>query len=416
MSREDNKYQVGGHIFLEYGLPAKGAEVRLYGKGFGGTEKRLGKGKTDEEGHFEVSYELDGNSTKNIQVRMVDVQGNEISISDQKFNPDKNEVLNLVAPAKVQPLEPEYRRLVADIEKHIGGSIERVSAAQEKDNCRDLSLLHQSTGWDARLIALLAKASKLSTEIGIAQDALYALYRVGLPTDKELLARLDISLVEKALEKAKRAGIISSDLSIESVSRDFQKFSRSVIRDQKAAGTLSSLVEILDKSGLDEENRTKFEELYFDHRGSASELWQKAKERGIPHEKIQGLRLQGKLSYLTLNNALLAEKLQQEIGSIDNLSKLVELDLYSEEAWKARLDAMAGTERLMEKIIPPAYKGEKIADRKSAYAADLARKVRLSFPTKVIRRMMEKGELNLGPGYDNEAVVTFLKRSETIGL
>jgi hypothetical protein len=120
----------------------------------------------------------------------LDVRGNQIRISDQKFNPDKNEVLNLVAPAKAQQsLEPEYRRLVEDIEKYMGGSIERLADAQEKDGRRDLSLLHQSTGWDARLIALLVKASKLSTETEIGRDVLYGLIRVGLPTSLGLCGR-----------------------------------------------------------------------------------------------------------------------------------------------------------------------------------------------------------------------------------
>jgi hypothetical protein len=349
-------------------------------------------------------------------VRTLDAQSKEVSISHQKFNPNKNEVLNLIAPSKLQPIEPEYQRLIADIEKRAGISKEQLAEAQEKDGSRDISLLHQSTGWDARLIALLAKASKLSKETGIEQDALYALCRVGLPTDKQLLARIDINTVQKAFEKAKKARIVSSDFSIESARDSFQKFSRSILRNQKAPDTLSSLSEILDKSGLDKENREKFEDLYLSHRGSGSELWKKAGEKGIPREKIQGLRLQGKLNYLTLNNAVLAEKLQQEIGSIDNLSKLVELDLYSKEDWKTRLNAMAATEESKKNIIPPAYKGETTDDRLDSYAADLARKVRLSFPTTVIRRMLENRELDLGPGHDNVAVVNFLKRSEKIGL
>ena len=44
----------------------------------------------------------------------------------------------------------------------------------------------------------------------------------------------------------------------------------------------------------------------------------------------------------------------------------------------------------LEKLIPPAYQGEETAERLDAYAADLARQVRLSFPTKVIGRMIDK--------------------------
>ena len=182
-------------------------------------------------------------------------------------------------PLKVQPIEADNQRLTDDIEKRSGISKEQLVEAHEKDGRRHISILHQSTGWDARLIALLAKASKLSKETGIGQDALYALSRVGLPTDKELLAKLNISTIEKAFEKAKKARIVSPDFSIESAREAFQKFSRSILRDQKAPDTLSSLSEILDKSGLDKENREKFEDLYFSHRGSGSELWKKERKR-----------------------------------------------------------------------------------------------------------------------------------------
>ena len=62
--------------------------------------------------------------------------------------------LNLVAPAKVRPLDSEYTRIVADIEKAIDGGISKLADAQEKGDRHDFSLLYQSTGWDARLTGL----------------------------------------------------------------------------------------------------------------------------------------------------------------------------------------------------------------------------------------------------------------------
>jgi hypothetical protein len=185
----------------------------------------------------------------------------------------------------------------------------------------------------------------------------------------------------------------------------------------KAPGTLSSFVELLDKSGLSNDDNAKFEEIYFAHRGAPAELWQTAYEKGISPKKIKDLRLQGKLAYLTLNNADLTNKLQQEIHPLDNLSKLVEQDLYQEDAWKKRLNAMASNqEEALRKIIPPGYEGEKTVDRLDAYAADLARKVRLSYPTRVVERMIEKDELRLGAGHDKAAVITFFKNAQELGF
>jgi hypothetical protein len=92
--------------------------------------------KTDERGRFEVSYEPDGELTNNIEeVYIADVQGNEIAaIYDKKSNRDKNGVLNLVLPAKVQqPPEPEYRCLIAYFEKNISSIEWRLASAQEKE-------------------------------------------------------------------------------------------------------------------------------------------------------------------------------------------------------------------------------------------------------------------------------------------
>ncbi|MCK4539009.1 MAG: hypothetical protein KAV42_09470, partial [Candidatus Krumholzibacteria bacterium] len=413
------KQRVEGHIFFEYGLPARGIPVRLYSRGFGGVKTLLDKGKTDDQGFYEVSYDP-GGKPANLEVCIEDAQGEEIPLSDTKFKVEKHEVLNLVAPASVQPLDAEYQRLTTDLEKQLV-SMEDLANAQEKADRHDISILHQATGWDARLIALSATAARMSADTGIRQDALYALFRAGLPTEKQTLARVSSSAVEKALNKTKEAGIIDPDFSVENAKKAFESFSRQTLREMKASGTLSSFDELLNKSVFseDEDDNDKriFEDLYFAHRGAPAELWQEAHDKGISTEKIKCLRLQGKLAYLTLNNANLTNKLQQEIGSLDKLSELVEQDLYQEDAWKTRLNAMASNqEEELQKIIPPRYEGEKTADRLDAYAADLARKVRLSYPTRVVRRMIEKDELRLGAGHDKTAAVTFLKNAEGLGF
>ncbi|MCI0721217.1 MAG: peptidoglycan-binding protein [Acidobacteria bacterium] len=411
--------RVEGRIFFDHGLPAGGVSLRLYNKGFGGAETRLGEIKTDSQGFYAQPYST-GGKPANLEVRVVDAQGKEIPLSATKFNAGKQEKLNLVAPASVRPLAAEYQRLTGDIARQVG-ELNTLAGARESAERQDLTLLHQATGWDARLIAFAATASKLSTETGIPQDTLYALFRAGLPTDKQQLAFVSVGAMEKALVKAREAGIVSlSDQQVAGVKTAFEDFARATRRAAKAPGALSSFGDLLSRSGLNDNEQRAFESAYFSHRGAPAEMWQKAREKGVSEANINGLRLQGKLAYLTLNNASLAGSLQDEIGSPDNLAQLVKGDYYQKDAWKTRLNNMAGnSEQELQKIIPPAYAGETIVDRLDAYAADLARKVRLSFPTRVVARMIEKDELSLGATYTDvkkRNVLTLLKNAEGLGF
>jgi hypothetical protein len=405
---ETDQYSVEGRIVFAYGLPAAGITLRIYSRGFGGTETRLSEIKTDDQGYYALPYQPGGKAA-NLEVRAVDAQGKEISLSATKYNAGKHEVLNLVAPASVQPLAPEYQRLTTDLNKQLG-KLDDLAGAQENTERQDLTLLHQATGWDARFIALAAMAVKLNKDTGISQDVLYALFRAGLPTDKQQLANVSVEAIEKALGKAKVAGIVSlDDQHIAEAKIAFEKFAGTTRLTAKAPGALSSFGELLDKSGLTGDDRQKFESVYFTNQGAAADLWQKARSSGVSEAGINGLRLQGKLAYLTLNNAGLAESLQKEIGSPDNLMWLVKNDFYQAGTWKTRLN---------EQAIPPAYTGTTAADRLDAYAADLARKVRLSFPTQIIGRMIEKGDLSLGKDHDKvkNNVLTFFQKVEELHL
>jgi len=409
-SAPDSK--VAGRILLDHGLPADGVALRFYHKDFGG-EVQLGETRTDGQGAYALSYNSLGKAV-NLEVRVVDSTGKETPLSETKFSVTKDESLNLVAPASVQPLAAEYQRLSADVGGRIGG-IANLSLARETGERQDLTLLNQSTGWDARLISLAANANKISSETGIPQEPLYGLYRAGLPTDKQQLALLSIDTIEKALNKVKEAGIVNlSDEQVATTKSAFETFARTTRLALKTPGQQSSFGEMLNRAGsteagkLTDVEKNTFADLYFSHEGTPAELWQKARGKGIAETKIASLQMQGKLSYLTLNNAELAASLQSEIGSTDNLAQLVDKDLYKKDVWKSRLT---------EQTVPPAYDGEKASDRIDNYAEDLARKVRLSFPTQVVARMVEKDELHLGDDHAalKAPVSTFLRNAVAKG-
>ncbi|MCC3474017.1 MAG: peptidoglycan-binding protein [Microcoleus sp. PH2017_15_JOR_U_A] len=413
-------HRLEGRIVFEHGLPAEGVTLKLYNRGFGGQEVSLGEVKTDNRGFYALPYQVNGKAV-NLEIRAIDAQGKEISLSDTKRNASKNEVLNLVAPTAVQPLAAEYQRLTRDLSQQID-SLQQLGSAQENGDRQDLTLLHQATGWDARLIALASSAVKLSAETGIPQDALYAMFRVGLPTDKDQLAQVSGQVIQQAIAKAREAGIVSlTDPQVAGVKATFDTFAHQNRRTEIAPGAVSSMGEFLDRTGLVDTDRiqekTIFADLHFKYQGA--ELWDKAKESGIADAKINSLKLQGKFAYLTLNNVSLAQKLQKEIPSLDRISELVDKDFYLADTWKSRLiDLADNKDEILQTLIPPIYAGEKIGDRLDAYAADLARKVRLSFPTKVIHRAIEKDELRLGIQHSElkAPVRQFLQNAQSIGF
>ncbi|MGA2704759.1 MAG: neuraminidase-like domain-containing protein [Isosphaeraceae bacterium] len=411
-------YKVEGHILFEHGLPASSITVRAYNRGFGNTASKLGEVTTDAAGHYALSYSA-GAGTVNLEVRAVDAQGKEITLCDTQYGAGPHEVLNLVAPMSIRPLEPEYQRLTADLLVHVG-SLDKLGSAREDDEQKDLTLLSVATGWDVSHIELAANAHALTRPAGISPDILYALFRAGLPTDKNQLARESIDAVGQALNAANEADIVKLDSQhIAAAETAFEKFAQSTLVAGSPTGAVSSYSELLSKSGLTPAEQATFARLYFASGNSAEGLWEKALAQGIPKNKISILQLQGKLFYLTLNNASLAAALQQEIGTLDQLAQLVDRDLHEPEQWVARLNKIAGNnEKTLAALIPATYGGDTTADRLDAYAGDLARRVRLSYPTHVIARMVEKGDLHAGDkqAAAPAAVSTFLKNAAQAGF
>jgi hypothetical protein len=415
---DDKERSLEGRIRFEHGLPADDIEVRLYQRSYGCAESLLGSTHTDENGAYRLSYTSASNAA-HLEVRVVDAKGKEVALSATRYNARSKEVMNLVAPARVRPPASEHERLSHAVAEHLREGT-GLAGARENRQCQDISLLSRATRWDARLVALLATAARLSHETGIGEEALYALLRNGLPTNKRLLAHVPPDSVASVLKRAVEANVVGlSDKQVAEAKTAFRKFARKVRRASTATGAASNLAAMLRKSGLARGEELVFENLLFEHNGTGAELWKKAARKGISEKKIGGLQLQGKLAYLTLNNAGLTELIQKEVGAANNLGALADSDLYQGEGWEKRLRELAGnSDAALRKLIPPAYKGGTTDERLKSYSADLARKVRLSLPTQVVARMIEKDELHLGEHHAalKKPVNTFLKNASDLGF
>jgi len=354
--------RIEGRLVLEHGLPAAQITLRLYRHNFGSAEPLLlREATTREDGRYTLPYDVGGKAAS-LEVRAVDAAGNDVPLSEilHDVSAEERAVINLVAPKTFRPLAAEYQRLTADLTPHVG-EMTKLADARENAERQDLTVLNRAIGWDARLITLAATAQKVSAETHILPDALYALFRVGLPSDKGQLARVSLEAMDKALAKAQEAGIVSMDTErLLKAKAGFEHFARETRLATKAAGALSNVREMLVASPLagdvsdQQSEKSRFADILFSHHGEPAELWQKAKAQGIAEETIKELQLQGKLAYLTFNSAGLAAALQREIADPDNLAQLADNDLYQADAWETRLNAMAGnSEEALQNLIPP---------------------------------------------------------------
>ena len=389
-------YKIDGYIFFENGLPATGVITRLYNRGFGRAATKLGEITTDVNGYYAIAYGVSKGSA-NLEVRVVDAHGKEVTICDTRHDADANESLNLVAPTTLRPVAPEYERLTQDLAKELGG-LTHLREAKEDEDQQDLSLLSSSTGWDARLIALAVAANQLAPESGMQAEVLYALYRAGLSLDKNQLARTRIEEVEDALKSAVDADILKLEEHAQAAAKSaFQKFALATLHSSSAHGTVSSFSELLVHSGLSAAEQAKFEQIYFAQGSDADGLWDKVEKLGISKQAIESLQLQGKLYYLTMNNAPLAEYLQKQVGALDKLPALADRDFYLAKPWKDQLAKLAGNDaKKLAALIPSTYGADTTEERLEAYANDLARRIRMSYSTYVIARMLETQDMPHG--------------------
>ncbi len=406
-ARQATPHRLEGQVVLDHGLPAENLKLRLYRRDFGGQATLLAETSTLAGGQYAFSYNS-GDQAASLEVRAVKSTNEEIALSKplNDTNRETRTVVNLVAPGDLQPLAAEYRRLSADLTPHIG-EMSKLAEARENAERQDLTVLNRATGWDARLIALAAITERLSAdpEVKLPQEGLYGLLRAGLPSDKLMLAQVEPEVAEQALKKARNAGIVElSDEQIGEFKSAFNTFSNNVRLHVPAPGTRSTYGALLKTSGLSQQMQDKFVPVYLNHRGDAAQLWDKARKAGLKEAQIRRLQRQGKLAFLTGNSAGMTERLMKKRingTQISDPAQLVDLDFHRTETWAAEVLTQAkipagrrnklteADKKKLDELIPTAYAAPTMEERLAAYAEDMARKVRLSYPTQVLGRMLE---------------------------
>lgn len=407
--------KLSGYLVFDNGLAAASVVTRVYNIGFAGQDTLLGNATTGTDGSYSISYTEPASGSANLQVRVLNSAGAEVTISATIYDAAAQETLNLVVPSSVQPLAPEFQRLASDMNQSIGG-VDNLAKAQENAGQQDLTLLNQTTNWDARLTALAALAAQNASVIGIDQETLYAMYRAGLPTDPATLATVTATTVQTALTTANSAGIASlSQQQVEAAVSTFTAFAKQSLLAATTPGAVSTFSDLVAAQLPDSTQQSAFVNLCLNST-SSEDLWTGAASLGIAADTLNALKLQGKFLYLTFNNVALANALQTQIGQLENLSQLADRDFDLSDTWKQTLNSVAQSTPsvTIDTLIPSIYTGATTDARLAAYTGDLARKVRFSFPTEVTARSIERQQLAVSPATATPATA-FLRAAAQLG-
>jgi len=134
--------------------------------------------------------------------------------------------------------------------------------------------------------------------------------------------------------------------------------------------------------------------------GNSDQLWTNLKAKGIADDTIGKLQLDGKLGYLTLQNAPLVKKLYDAFQVTDPID-LVKRGLYKPAAWKD----------LVSNDLPPGVTADN-------YATSMSNLLTLSYPTAVAAEMVRNKEISLHANAPLDDVYTFLNsnKQNTLGV
>jgi hypothetical protein len=404
---------LSGEVRLTNGLVANGLRFQVLRQRFGSDPELIAEVTTDDVGKYEIpDVEVDARSTLVAQL----VNDNATVLTPVAATQETG-ALNLLAPVAAMSPASEFVRLKEALAPVVGDR--SLAHAVESDDRFDITVAHRESGWDARLIAVSALAAQLSdrseteTPTGLNEDVAYGLLRAGMPSNRAQLAQIPAETVKAALDKAASAGIIDLDeTGLATAVEQFEQFAVNQKLDTRPAGGLASVRDMLDASKLptnDERasQRSRFQSALLDV-SSDVPLWERAAKAGVNERSIKTLQSQAKLAFLTNNNLPLMQVLQDGIGDASLGTALATESWDKPEVWARTIQELGGKDHVPAAYINPDAEDD---DPVATYAEELARRVRVAYPTHVVSAMVERGDLVVPEAADDPGPVVQTLRS-----
>jgi hypothetical protein len=370
----EKRFVVRGRITDAAGAGRAGLTVRAFDKGSGG-EVRLGDDVTDGGGAYRVSYTSarfgPGRESADLVVRAYTrgAQGaeEEVAASPLILHAYDHETVNLLVDDGPYRGPDEFRRVDEALAAALEGmELERVDA-------QGAAALAGRTGLQPLQVAAYVRARRDAEAAEASAEALYGLYRMGLPTGLPRLLAQDTPLLERALAGAAAANLVSrqaAEGAAQTVAGLVAKGAELVVRADAAEA--AGIRDALALAGLKEDEQRRFVAAYAGSRAAPAEFW-----AGVANElgARRAARLQDtlQLTALTFNNLPLVQALQAR----DDVRSPRDLAALDAKGWLGVIQAARVP-------VPARVAGETEEERRSVYAAALARSVEAAFPTAVL--------------------------------
>jgi hypothetical protein len=397
---EPSPLQVSGVVTTDAGVAVSGVHVEARDQRLGDTAL-LVAGITDARGAYTLHYdsrELRDKPRPDLFVRVLDPRNRnaEIARSPVLYQADSQVTVNLSIKAGRAKRASEYARLLDAAQPVLG------KTALGDLDAKGVEYVANRVRWDARTVAMATQAAALSKATRIPAEHYYALMRSGIPGDASSMHRLPVSSVDRALRLAIAGGVIGDDHPIDATLAIYREKSAAALKQFTPAVAISSLGDMLALS-LNAAKTETFLEAYHETADRPGELWSVLAKRGLDKETVARLQTDGKLGFLTRQNAPLIARLRKN-AHITTAEDLPRAGLYKAEAWKKLISNDAPNQIGVD-----------------AYAAGLAAQVNLGYPTLVAAEMVRRGEIPVDAEHEGEEgeVAKFLREGHarhTIGV
>lgn len=409
--------EITGKILNDLGFPATGG-YRVKAMEYSVGTDQLRQLGTDIPLSSDGSYKLllDKNAA-NVHLQIVDANNREVGRTTmQQVVSGKAHELYWAVPSVAG--QSEYTRLRTELQTKLDlgeGRLKEVLRSLQEDpekNRRDFTLLAQQIGWDARVIAMMARAELLSDSDIVMREYYYAAFRAGLPLEEgqeNLLHRAEITGLIAAWKQAASDKIISPELgkgdALKAAAERFQSKAQALALAYKAAGSTSTMDDLLKLSLPNEADRRRFIDLYSKWQGAAEAFWAFLLTNGFTDVQVKALQLDAQLGNLTLNNAPVMLKMKLAVVPLDDLVRLALAGYFDANSVKwATL--------FPDAEIAVAFEEGSVAVRRSRYIQVMADQIHKSYPTAVITALVTNDVLPVAAA-EKTAVVAHLTKIAT---
>lgn len=387
-------YTVRGKVANANGVAGDNIRVIAYSRKIS-ADTALTDAIVGKDGSYELSFpeSADFINGPDLQLHAVNmVTGEVLSKSDVRYNASTEETIHVLLPEQSAPGVSEFQSVVNDLVPHMTGI--PFSALTETDDNPQLTYLSNKTGWDARIIAMVARSHQFGEANGIPPDHAYAFYRMGVASEDISVYSLSTDTMRNMLEHASGQSLINPG-PVEGTVATLDAQSHNVLLNTIPPTAVSSMSHMLDLR-MSPSQKNVFVDALRTSNNDMDMFWRYLETVGFSHDTVDGLKLDAKMGALTGHNQPLIQQLYAT-NPMTTDSDIAVHGYYRAEAWMPLASAYT----------PPGTTAE-------AYSEVMAAKVRLSYPNVVAGQMLRSGELDLGGGTPHEEMADFLAANHTI--